>query len=68
MITFRFEEMLKRFQHQYGTHKEEKYRKFATYLEYYTGDRKQFWPKCYAHGAPNTNMSLEHFHSDFSVN
>lgn len=39
---------------------------FAIYFEKYKSpEYVSRWPECYAGESPNTNMSLEHFHSEF---
>lgn len=58
--------MLSDFVDEFGQHSDPKYRAYSEYFKYYTDRRREYWPKCFAGTAPNTNMSLEHFHSDLN--
>ena len=37
---------------------------FRKYFDKYLGELMFLWPQCYAGSCPNTNMSLEHLHSE----
>lgn len=49
---------------------DEKIRMFGKYFRKFAWDTRYCtrWPKSYAGGCPNTNMSLENFHSDLKMN
>ena len=46
---------------------EGRYISFRKYFDKYLGELMFLWPQCFAGSCPNTNMSLEHLHSELKV-